>query len=222
MISLSSLALIGIGLLLILLFLRMPVGICMVIAGFIGVSLTRGLTPALMNIGQLSYSTATSQHLSVIPLFLLMGTIAAYGGISRGAFSTLHKWVGHFPGGLAMASTGACALFGAVSGSNIATAAAMCSAALPEMRHYHYHDKLSLGSIAAGGNLGFLIPPSGAFIIYGFVTQVPVGPLFIAGILPGILLTILFCQCIAIGMVILSSMVKFSVNSTIRRRKYPN
>jgi len=198
MISLSSVALIGFVLLLLLLFLKMPVGICMALAGFIGISLTRGITPALIKIGLLSYSTATSQHLSVIPLFLLMGTLAAYGGISRGAFSTLNKWVGHFPGGLAMAGTGACALFGAVSGSHIATAAAMCSAALPEMRRYHYDDKLSLGSIAAGGNLGFLIPPSGAFIIYGYVTQQPVGPLFIAGILPGILLTILFCLTIYI------------------------
>lgn len=190
--SLNTIVLIGIGIFLVLMFLKMPIGLAMALAGFIGISLTRGVSPALNNIGIIAYTTATSYHLSVIPLFVLMGILAGYGGVSKDAFATLHKWIGHFPGGLAMATTGACAAFGAVCGDHIATAATMCSAALPEMRRYKYSDELSLGCIAAGGNLGFLIPPSAAFIIYGFITQVSIGSLFIAGILPGLLLTFLF------------------------------
>ena len=190
--SLITIAFIGVGIFLILMFLKMPIGLAMALAGFIGICFARGVSPALNNIGVNAYSTATSYHLSVIPLFILMGVLAGYGGVSKDAFSTLHKWVGHFPGGLAMATSGACAAFGAVCGDHIATAATMCSAALPEMRRYKYKDELSLGCIAASGNLGFLIPPSAAFIVYGFITQVSIGSLFMAGILPGLLLTLLF------------------------------
>jgi tripartite ATP-independent transporter DctM subunit len=190
--SLTTILFIGIIIFLVLMFLRMPIGLAMLMAGFTGISIIRGVAPALNNIGGIVYSTATSYHLSVIPLFVLMGILAGYGGISKNAFSTLHKWVGHLRGGLAMATTGACAAFGAVCGDHIATAATMCSAALPEMRRYNYSDELSLGCIASGGNLGFLIPPSAAFIVYGFITQVSVGSLFMAGILPGLLLTFLF------------------------------
>jgi C4-dicarboxylate transporter DctM subunit len=128
----------------------------------------------------------------MIPLFILMGELAFYGGLSKDAFTTLHKWVGHLRGGLAIATVGACAAFGAVCGSHVATAATMCSVALPEMRRYKYQDELSLGSICAGGNLGFLIPPSAAFVVYGFITQVSIGSLFISGIIPGLLITFLF------------------------------
>ena len=190
--SLSTIAVIGIVLFLILMFIRMPIGVAMAIAGSIGIYLIRGGSAALTNISLVAFSTVTAFHLSVIPLFLLMGALAAQGGVSKDAFSSLHKWVGHLPGGLAMATTGACSAFGAVCGSNVAAAATMCSAALPEMRKYGYSDKLSLGSIASGGNLGIMIPPSTAFIIYGFVTETPIGTLFIAGILPGLLLTVLF------------------------------
>ena len=190
--DLTTIALIGVGLFLLLMFLKMPIGLAMALAGFIGISLVRGIAPALGNVSVIAYSTATSYHLSVIPLFVLMGVFAGYGGVSKNAFSTLNKWIGQLRGGLAMATTGACSAFGAVCGDHIATAATMCSAALPEMRRYKYNDELSLGCIAAGGNLGFLIPPSAAFIIYGFVTQTSIGALFAAGILPGILLTLLF------------------------------
>ncbi len=190
--NLTTVAFIGIVFFLILMFIRMPIGVAMIIAGIVGICLIRGVPAALTNTGITAFRTASSFHLSVIPLFLLMGALASQGGVSKGAFSSLNKWVGHLPGGLAMATTGACAAFGAVCGAHIATAATMCSAALPEMRRYKYADELSLGCISAGGNLGFMIPPSGAFIVYGFITQVPVGPLFIAGILPGLLLTLLF------------------------------
>jgi tripartite ATP-independent transporter DctM subunit len=122
-----------------------------------------------------------------------MGMLASQGGISKDAFSSLYRWVGHLPGGLAMACTGACAAFGAVCGNHIATAVTMGSVALPEMRKYRYSDSFSLGCIAASGNLGIMIPPSGAFILYGFLTETSIAALFIAGILPGLLITLMFC-----------------------------
>jgi len=192
-ISLPLIAVIGVGLFLILMFLRMHIGISLMIAGLVGITLSRGLPAALSTIGTTVYRVGASGYLAVIPLFVLMGILAGAGGVSKAAFSTFYKWFGRLPGGLAMATVSACAAFGAVCGDNIATAATMCKAALPEMRKYGYSDELSTGSIAAGGNLGILIPPSTAFIIYGFVTQTAIGALFIAGILPGILLTAMFC-----------------------------
>jgi tripartite ATP-independent transporter DctM subunit len=191
-ISLSTVAFIGIGLFLILMFLRMPIGVAMLLSAFAGIAIIRGLPAALNSMGLALYRTASTYNLSVIPLFIFMGVLAGVGGISRNAFYSLNKWFGHLPGGLAMAATGACSAFGAVCGNHIATAATMCSAALPEMRRYNYDDKLSLGCISAGGNLGYLIPPSGAFIVYGFMTETSIGQLFIAGILPGLLITFMF------------------------------
>jgi len=190
--SLNNIALIGIGLFLIFMFLRMPIGVAMLLSAFIGIWIIRGAPAALNSTGLALYRTASTYNLSVIPLFIFMGVLAGAGGISKSAFDTLNKWIGHLPGGLAMAATGACSAFGAVCGNHIATAATMCSAALPEMRRYNYDDKLSLGCISAGGNLGYLIPPSGAFIVYGFMTETPIGQLFIAGILPGALITFMF------------------------------
>ncbi len=189
----ESIAILGIVLLLVLMFLRMPIAVCMILAGFIGICLVRGVPAGLVNLSRTAYNNATSYQLSMIPLFIFMGELAFRGGLSQDAFLTLYRWVGHLKGGLAMATVGACAAFGAVCGSHVATAATMCSAALPEMRRYKYNDTLSLGSICGGGNLGIMIPPSSAFVIYGFATTVPVGPLFIAGIVPGILITVLFC-----------------------------
>jgi len=190
--SLNNIALIGVALFLIFMFLRMPVGVAMLLSAFIGIWLIRGMPAALNTTGLALYRTGSTYNLSVIPLFIFMGVLAGAGGVSKSAFDTLNKWIGHLPGGLAMAATGACSAFGAVCGNHIATAATMCSAALPEMRRYNYDDKLSLGCISAGGNLGYLIPPSGAFIVYGFMTETPIGQLFIAGILPGLLITLMF------------------------------
>ena len=190
--SLTNIALIGVALFLIFMFLKMPIGIAMLLSAFIGIWLIRGMPAALNTSGLALYRTASTYNLSVIPLFIFMGVLAGAGGVSKGAFDTLNKWVGHLPGGLAMAATGACSAFGAVCGNHIATAATMCSAALPEMRRYNYDDKLSLGCISAGGNLGYLIPPSGAFIVYGFMTETSIGQLFIAGILPGLMITLMF------------------------------
>ena len=182
-----------IALVLILMFLKMPVGVTMILTGFLGFVLIRGLPAALSGLGIITWRQGLNDILIVIPLFTWMGMLAARGGISKDAFSSLYRWVGHLPGGLAMACTGACAAFGAVCGNHIATAVTMGSVALPEMRKYNYSDEFSLGCIAASGNLGIMIPPSGAFIIYGFLTETSIGSLFIAGILPGLLITIMFC-----------------------------
>ncbi len=182
-----------IALFLLLMFLKMPIGVTMILTGFLGLLLIRGLPGALSGLSVISWRQGINYTLIVIPLFTWMGALASYGGISKDAFTSVYKWVGHLPGGLAMAVTWACAAFGAVCGSHVATALTMCSAALPEMRRYKYDDSFSLGCISAAGTLGIMIPPSTAFIIYGFVTETSIGQLFIAGILPGILMTILFC-----------------------------
>ena len=123
----------------------------------------------------------------VIPLFVLMGAIAANTGISRDLYRAAHSWFGHIRGGLAMASVAAAAGFAAISGSSTATAAAMAKVAYPEMKRYNYDEKMALGSLAAGGTMGILIPPSMGFILYAMLTEESVGQLFIAGIIPGIL-----------------------------------
>jgi len=181
-----------IALVFILMYLKMPIGVTMLVAGFLGFFFIRGMPAALSSLGIITWRQGLKEILIIIPLFTLMGLLAARGGISRDAFSTLYKWVGHFPGGLAMACTGACAAFGAVCGNQVATSLTMSSVALPEMRKYNYSDEFSLGCIAASGNLGIMIPPSGAFVIYGFLTETSIGSLFIAGILPGLLIMLMF------------------------------
>jgi tripartite ATP-independent transporter DctM subunit len=161
------------------------------IAGFVGFWLTRGLPGAESTLATTIYEVASSPVLVVVPLFIVMGVIAGQGGAIGAAFETFNNWVGHLRGGLAMATVASCAAFGAVCGDNIATAAVMDKAALPQMRKFGYADTLSFGSIAAGGNLGILIPPSTAFVVYGFITETPIGQLFIAGIIPGLLLTLM-------------------------------
>jgi tripartite ATP-independent transporter DctM subunit len=188
----TELAILGILLVLVLMFLKMPVGLAMALGGFIGLCLIRGVPASLSNIAVVALRQGTFYMMTVIPLFIFMGIVASYGGLSARAFSTINKWMGHLPGGLAMAVAGACAAFGAVCGDNIATAGTLLQVALPEMRKNGYKDELSLGCIACSGNLGFLIPPSAAFIIYGIVTQESIGKLFLAGILPGILVMLLF------------------------------
>ncbi len=144
------------------------------------------------------FDTFSSYSLTVIPLFVFMGQVAFHAGISKRLFKAAYTWVGHLPGGLAMATTGACAGFGAICGSGPATAATMASVALPEMRRYGYSDELSSGAVASGGSLGMLIPPSVVFIVYALMTEQSIGDLFLAGIVPGIIIAILFCIAIFI------------------------
>jgi C4-dicarboxylate transporter DctM subunit len=179
-----------------LLFTSMPVAFAMIAAGVAGFALIVTPHAAFSMVVADLYDTFSSYSLTVIPLFVFMGQVAFHAGISRRLFRTAYTWIGHLPGGLAMATVGACTGFGAICGSGPATAATMASVALPEMRRYGYSDELASGSVAAGGSLGMLIPPSVVFIVYALMTEQSIGALFLAGIVPGLLIAILFCLSI--------------------------
>jgi C4-dicarboxylate transporter DctM subunit len=183
---------IGIFVLLFLMLFRLPIGFAMALVGFLGFFYLGSLDGALSVMGMEPFSAVSTYAFTVLPLFILMGQFAFSAGLSAKLFSVAHKWLGHLPGGLAMATIGGCAGFAAVSGSSIATAATMGSVSLPEMKRYNYAPTLATGCIAAGGTLGILIPPSGCMIVYGIITEQSISELFIAGVLPGILLAILF------------------------------
>jgi C4-dicarboxylate transporter, DctM subunit len=188
----------GFALLLVLILLRVPIAACMAIVGVLGTAWLSGWAAALAILRQGPFERASSYTLVVIPLFVLMGYAAAQAGLSRGLFHAANVWLGHWRGGLAMATVGACAGFAAICGSSVATGAAMCTVALPEMRRYRYADSLSTGSIAAGGTLGILIPPSIIFVLYGIMTEQSIGKLLLAGVIPGLVLTVLFIGAIAV------------------------
>lgn len=190
--SLTLIGALGIFALFVLLFLNVPVGFALTGVGCLGVAVIRGVDSGLSLLGVEYYRTASTYVLSVIPLFIGMGFLSAEADLSRQAFKVIKNFIGHRRGGLAMASMVACSIFAAICGDSIATATTIGSVSLPEMRRYNYKDHLSLGCVAAGGNLGFLIPPSLGFIFYAILTEQSVGTLFISGILPGILLTSLF------------------------------
>lgn len=190
--------LIAIGLLLALVFSGMYLGIAMGLIGFIGLIYVSGVDPAFNIMGTGPYRTSASYSFSVIPLFILMGTFCFYSGLSENLYYAAHKFFGHFSGGLAMATVVACAAFAAVSGSGMATAATMGKVALPEMRKYKYDIKLATGSIAAGGSMGILIPPSTVLVLYGILTQQSIGKLFLAGFIPGVLEAIFYMIVISI------------------------
>lgn len=179
------------GGLLALLALRIPIGIAMFIAGGIGyLYLSDGnLVIFLASLKNLAYARLSNYDLIVIPLFLLMGQFATNGGLSRGLFNFVGAFFGHRRGGIAMAAIGACASFGAICGSSVATAATMGQVALPELKRYKYKGSLATGALAAGGTLGILIPPSVPLVIYAILTQESIGKLFIAAVIPGLLAT---------------------------------
>ena len=181
-----------------LMMIGFPVAVTMILAGFLGMWLIRGWNPAVGLIGWQTWGQSLKQILVIIPLYTWMGVMAARGGVGADAFTSLYKWVGQFRGGLAMAVSAACAAFGAVCGNHIATAVAMSRIARPEMKKRNYDDGFSLGAIAASGNLGIMIPPSGSFILFGFLTDTSIADLFIAGILPGIFIMVLFMIQIAV------------------------
>lgn len=176
----------------IFLCLRVPIAVAMGLVGAVGFAVLTSPTAAYRMVVSEIYSTFSSYTLSVIPMFVWMGFLAYYSGIGAGLYNLAYKLMGHFPGGLAIATQGTCALFGAICGSNTATAATIGAIALPEMRKYKYDDSLSTASVAAGGALGILIPPSVIFIVYGIATEQSIGRLFLAGILPGLLLMALY------------------------------
>ena len=189
--SVFVIGLIGIAVFFALVIVRMPISYAMALVGFVGFSYLTSVPASLDMVAKEIYNTFTSYSLSVIAMFVWMGFLAYYSGIGTSLYVFAYKMVGHLPGGLAIATQVACAVFGAICGSNTATAATMAAIALPEMDKYKYDKSLSTASIAAGGVLGVMIPPSVIFILYGTSTEQSVGVLFMAGIIPGILLTLL-------------------------------
>jgi len=189
---------IGIVFLIAILFSRFPVAFCMALVGLLGFGSLVSPEAALNIIAKDFYTVFSSYGLTVVPLFVFMGQILFHAGISRKLYDAAYAWLGHYKGGLAMATVGACASFSAICGSTNATAATMATVALPEMKRYQYGDELATGVVAAGGSLGILIPPSVIFIVYGIMTEQSIGKLFMAGILPGILLSALFILTIYI------------------------
>jgi C4-dicarboxylate transporter DctM subunit len=185
--------------LLVLIFLRLPIGLAMLICGLAGTWMVSGSTiPILAKLKAETYSTFSSHSLSIIPLFLLMGQFAGLGGMSQSLFRAANAWLGHRRGGVAMAAIGACAGFGAICGSSLATAATMAQVALPELKRYGYSGALATGTLAAGGTLGILIPPSIVLVIYAILAEQNIAKLFLAAFVPGILAAIGYMIAISI------------------------
>ena len=186
----------GVIALLVLIFLGMNVGFTMLAVGFIGYMVALNMPAALGVLKNIPYTTVANFNLSVIPLFVLMGQFAFHSGISTGLYNACYKWLSRLNGGLAIATIGASALFSALCGSSPACAATMGTVCLPEMRKYKYKNTLATGCLAAGGTLGILIPPSVGFILYGVATSNSIGALFAAGLIPGVVLTLLYVATI--------------------------
>lgn len=191
---------IGIAILVVLLFLRVWVGIAMALIGFLGFAYITSVKNALLVLGAVPYSTLANETVAAVPLFILMGVMVSNTGVAGDLYRTAYKWFGQFRGGLAMATVVACGGFAAICGSSQATVATLGKVALPEMQKYRYDMKLTAGSVAAGGTIGILIPPSMGFILYGILTEESIGKLFMAGIIPGILeimfyLGVIFLLC---------------------------
>lgn len=212
--SMTLIGIIGLLALFALLALRFPVALSMILVGVLGtiaatanrflslgmdasMAWERGLRTAMSNLSGETFEAVSNYNLLVIPLFVLMGNLAGVSGMSRDLFNAAYSWMGHRRGGLASATIAACAGFAALSGSSLASAITMGRVALPEMKRYNYADSLATGSVAAGGTLGFLIPPSGGMIIYAILTDQSIGRLFMAGVIPGILMTLLFIAAVS-------------------------
>jgi tripartite ATP-independent transporter DctM subunit len=191
-------ALIGLGAMMLLALLRIPIAFAMGVVGIIGYAYMRdwNWAPAFATVQTKLYETGRNYTLSVVPLFILMGNFVTRAGMSHELFRAGNAFVGHLRGGLAMATVIACAGFGAICGSSIATAATMAKVAYPSMKRFGYSDALATGAIAAGGTLGIMIPPSTIMVIYGVFTETNIGKLFAAGILPGILGAVLLCLAV--------------------------
>jgi C4-dicarboxylate transporter, DctM subunit len=194
----TEIGIIGVLVLVLLLFSEMPVGFVMAVVGVVGFGFVVNFTSGLGLLARDVFDVFSSYGLTVVPLFVLMGQISFYSGISRRLYDSAHVIMGSRKGGLAMATVAACAFFSAICGSTNATAATMATVTLPEMKRHNYDMGLATGTVAAAGSLGILIPPSVIFIVYGIMTEQSIGKLFAAGILPGILLSSLFLLTIHI------------------------
>ena len=194
----ATIGIIGIVLMVFLFLLRMPVAFVMALVGFAGFAYLTTPEAALSLLASDIWEQFSSYPLSVIPMFILMGSFAFAAGISQKLFKTTYTWLGHWRGGMTIATVFASAGFGAICGSSTATAATMGKISLPEMKKYNYDDTLATGTVAAAGTLGILIPPSTVLLVYGYLTEVSIGKLFIAGLLPGIFLAIFFAATVAL------------------------
>jgi C4-dicarboxylate transporter DctM subunit len=188
----------GFGVMLVLLALRIPIGVAMLTVGMAGYVTIAGENALFSYLKTETYWRFTAETLSVVPLFLLMGQFAAKAGLSQALFAAAYTWLGHHRGGIAMAAIGGCAGFGAISGSSLATSATMGQVALPELKRFNYSGALATGSLAAGGTLGILIPPSVVLIIYAVMVEANVATLFQAAFIPGILAALGYIAVIAI------------------------
>lgn len=199
-----AVSLIGFAAMLVLVFLRVPIAFAMAIVGFLGfawlnIDHPMGMVPALQQLSDKFGETAMDYSLSVVPLFVLMGNFVARAGLSHDLYAASHAFLGHRRGGLSLATIVACGGFSAICGSSLATAATMAKVAMPPMRKYGYADSLATASIAAGGTLGILIPPSVILVIYGFITETSIRELFAAGFLPGLLGVLLYMTATSIA-----------------------
>jgi C4-dicarboxylate transporter DctM subunit len=196
--STETIGLIGVVLLLVFMVARMWIGVAMAAAGLIGYVYLAGIEKALLVMGQTPYSTLAMYEITAIPMFVFMGAIVSNTGVGADLYDTAYKWFGQLRGGLSIATIATCALFAAICGSSMAEALTIGRIALPEMKKHKYDDSLATACIASGGTLGILIPPSMGFLLYGILTEQSVGILFMAGILPGVLLSLLYVLSIVV------------------------
>ncbi|WBU56241.1 TRAP transporter large permease [Paracoccus sediminicola] len=196
--SMPFIGLAGFILTLVLIGFGFPVAISMAVIGLAGIALSGGLDQAAYVLSTAPFESIFPYSFSVIPLFVLMGVFAAHAGLSRSLFDVINAFVGQWRGGLAVSTVGASAIFGAICGSSLATVATIGRVAMPEMRRYDYDDSLAAASVAAGGTLGVLIPPSIILVIFGLLTQTPIGALFMGAIIPGILGTVLYALAVIV------------------------
>ena len=194
----TTIGLIGMAVMVAIFFTRMPVAYVMALVGFLGFSFLVNPTAGLNVLSRDIFEVFSSYGLTVVPLFILMGQLAYNAGISRKLYDTAYKLIGARRGGLALATVSACTAFGAVCGSSAAVAATMATVGLPEMKRYGYGDALAAGSVASGGSLGMLMPPSVVLIVYGILTEQSIGQLFVAGIIPAFFITLCFAAAIII------------------------
>jgi tripartite ATP-independent transporter DctM subunit len=182
----------GFLILLLLAFVGLPLGFAMIFVGFAGLAIVRGIDPALESVSQQILSLALNANFVTLPLFILMGVFVFRAALAEDIYEAAQAWLGNKRGGVAMATVAACGGFASISGSSAATAATMAKVSIPPMRKYKYNEGFAAGTVAAGGTMGILIPPSAALIVYGILTEESIGDLFIAGIVPGILTIFLY------------------------------
>ena len=211
---------IGTVLVFLLLFLGMPIAFALMLVGFAGISYLASIEAALPIAARTVYEVSAYYPYTVIPLFIVMGGFAGSSGMTKDLYSTFDKWFRKLPGGLGIATIGACAGFAAVSGSSVATAATMGTVALPEMKRFNYHPRLATGTVAAGGTLGFLIPPSIGFIVYGMLTEQSIGKLLVAGMIPGLILAVAYMAIVVVWVKLNPSVAPVSPEAVNWREKF--